>query len=291
VPPPENPLATVHEDLDSLFCNVCKAPLPAHLSVCANCGARRGDSRAGGPPSQPGPTAPAATVQGFSGSGSRQVIAAPAPPPAAQLPAVPPSAPLAPAGSGGILSPITGFDDTGAAAPANADERSHATAPRSLPAPGETPAPRPGTAARGVAVPKPQGGTLEPAGFWIRLVAWFLDTFWMALLALGASFAAGGPTSQVGQWVAPAVYLGLSLLVPVIGWGLFGTTPAKRLLGLYVGPLLGGVGIGIGGALLRWVGTLLSMALLGIGFLMVGISKDKRGLHDHIAGTVVGRKR
>lgn len=294
VPPPENPLATVHVDLDSLFCESCKAPFPAHLMVCTNCGARRGDS----PPSRPGITTPAA-MPAFSGTGSRQVLAsapvaaAPpaAPPPAAQLTGTPVT-PTAPAAAAEVLSPISGWDETigpGGVVGAKPEERSHATAPRSLPGPGAVPA-RPGTGAR-VAVPRPQGGTLGPAGFWIRFAAWVLDSLWMAALAAGAAFAAGGITSPTGQWVAPAVYLGLGLLVPVLGWGLFGTTPGKRLLGLFVGPVQGGVGIGVGRALLRWIGAQLSMVVLGIGYLLIGFSNDKRGLHDHLAGTMVGRKR
>jgi uncharacterized RDD family membrane protein YckC len=82
----------------------------------------------------------------------------------------------------------------------------------------------------------------------------------------------------------------LALLVPVVGWARWGTTPGKRLLRLYVSTVDGQVGVGAGRAVLRWVGYLLSGALFGLGFAMIGVSAAKRGLHDLVAGTYVGRR-
>ena len=44
------------------------------------------------------------------------------------------------------------------------------------------------------------------------------------------------------------------------------------------------------GELVRMGGYLISALILGIGFLMIAFSADKRGLHDRIAGTYVGRR-
>jgi uncharacterized RDD family membrane protein YckC len=132
---------------------------------------------------------------------------------------------------------------------------------------------------------------LPAAGFWLRLVAFALDALWMAAVAVAASFAAGGPTSNRGILIESGVALGLGLAVPLVGWSRWGTTPGKRLFRLFVCPVDGGVRIPFGRALLRLIGYLLSSALFCLGFVMIGLSSSKRGLHDLIAGTYVGRRR
>ncbi len=134
------------------------------------------------------------------------------------------------------------------------------------------------------------GGPLQPAGFGPRLAAALLDGLWMTVLNAVALLGAGGPTSSAGS-LALGISAAAAWVVVVLGWGLWGTTPGKRLLGLYVGLAPNGSpGIGVGRALLRAVGYLVSAGLLGVGFLMVAFSSSKRGLHDLIAGTYVGRR-
>ena len=58
---------------------------------------------------------------------------------------------------------------------------------------------------------------LPAAGFWLRLVAFAVDALWMAAVAVAASFAAGGPTSNRGIAVQGAVVLLLSAAVPLLG--------------------------------------------------------------------------
>ena len=57
----------------------------------------------------------------------------------------------------------------------------------------------------------------------------------------------------------------------------------------YVGDDENGDPIGIDKAILRYVGYWVSASILLIGFLMIAFRKDKRGLHDLIAGTRVIR--
>ena len=45
--------------------------------------------------------------------------------------------------------------------------------------------------------------------------------------------------------------------------------------------------IGLDKAVLRYIGLWINILTLGIGYLMIAFRKDKRGLHDLIAGTVV----
>jgi uncharacterized RDD family membrane protein YckC len=135
-----------------------------------------------------------------------------------------------------------------------------------------------------------QARFLPAAGFWIRLVAWTLDTLWMNAVGVAVVYAAGGPAVERALLFGGAAVSALALLVPVVGWARWGTTPGKRLLRLYVSTVDGQVGVGAGRAVLRWVGYLLSGALFGLGFAMIGVSAAKRGLHDLVAGTYVGRR-
>jgi uncharacterized RDD family membrane protein YckC len=45
----------------------------------------------------------------------------------------------------------------------------------------------------------------------------------------------------------------------------------------------------LGCAAVRQLASLLSSAILGVGYLMAGLRRDKRALHDLIAGTRVER--
>lgn len=137
----------------------------------------------------------------------------------------------------------------------------------------------------------PLPGALHPAGFWVRTLAVLIDSLWIgALVGLGIALPI---LLDLPASLASAVSAGAGLLSAVLviaGWAKWGTTPGKRLLGLYVCQPGGPPGIGVGRAVLRWVAYMVSMALLGVGFLLVAFNKDKRGLHDLIAGTAVGRR-
>ncbi len=144
--------------------------------------------------------------------------------------------------------------------------------------------PRPATAA-------PMAAVLRPAGFWVRTLAVAIDGLWIAaLVGLGVALPI---LLDLSASLASLVSAGTGLLsaaLVIAGWAKWGTTPGKRALGLYVCQPGGPPGIGVGRALLRWVAYMVSMALLGVGFLLVAFNKDKRGLHDLIAGTAVGRR-
>jgi uncharacterized RDD family membrane protein YckC len=116
-----------------------------------------------------------------------------------------------------------------------------------------------------------------------------IDALWMVPLVVGPSFLFGGPMDPNGTLAIMLMALVVYFALPVLCWGLFGATPGKAVLGLRV--IAGGRrrGIGIGRALLRLCGTMTS-SILGIGYLMVAFARDKRALHDHLAGTAVTRR-
>ena len=78
----------------------------------------------------------------------------------------------------------------------------------------------------------------------------------------------------------------LSLAYFVGFWAIWGATPGKRLLGMSI-ERPDGSRIGPGRAVARYFAAMLSMVLLGFGFLLAGLRADKRALHDLICDTVV----
>ena len=62
--------------------------------------------------------------------------------------------------------------------------------------------------------------------------------------------------------------------------------PGKRLLGLMVIDVYG-ERPGLARTLLRTSGYLVSAALFSLGFLWIGFDRERRALHDWLAGTYV----
>ena len=129
----------------------------------------------------------------------------------------------------------------------------------------------------------------------MRLVALLIDYIAVTVIVVVISFLVGldatdelGFTAyELGQLTASVFYLRL-LLSPILV-GMCGTTIGKRTLNLYVVRSDGGR-CGFWRALGRFFGEILSILLVGIGYLVVAFREDKRGLHDLIAGTAVIRR-
>ena len=71
-------------------------------------------------------------------------------------------------------------------------------------------------------------------------------------------------------------------------WAWRGQTPGKIALGVRV-IRVDGRPIGIGRAIVRYIGYMVSTLVFLIGYLMVGFDRRKQGLHDQIARTYVVR--
>jgi uncharacterized RDD family membrane protein YckC/predicted nucleic acid-binding Zn ribbon protein len=161
-------------------------------------------------------------------------------------------------------------------------------------------------AARGAAAPGAQSrgrhrqARSEGADLGSRLLAGALDlvavgSLQALLLAYPAYYWWSRDLAQVGAW-PKALSAGLLVLTAALGalyfiyfWGVRGATPGKRLLGLDVEGSDESFPIGLPRASARLLGYLLSGALLGGGFLLILL--DGNGLHDHLAGTRVVRRR
>jgi uncharacterized RDD family membrane protein YckC len=291
--------ATVRIDAARLQCPSCGSELPLHAEICPRCGHRMGGPDIGG--------------------GRTTVFEPGMVPPASAPAAPPPAAPLAPPGIsrteiyrdaqpvappvpehtiresfGSELLPPIGDESSRAPGPTPAlpppppPRAAQPLAPQAAAAP-LPPAPRPAPVPQPMPQPMAPASALRPAGFFIRLAAYLVDVLWMAALATGVSFAFGGPMTSAGSTAMALSGLVLWLGVAVLGWAVLGATPGKLLLGLRVIAAGRQRGVGFGVAIMRLCGTMVS-GILGIGYLMVAFTKDKRALHDHLAGTMVVRR-
>jgi uncharacterized RDD family membrane protein YckC len=141
---------------------------------------------------------------------------------------------------------------------------------------------------------------LRPAGVLLRLAAWILDrlllgSLWLLLGMWGLVAYAGG-SRWAGDLLGLAVLAVLLLLAGIAIHGVYfvvfvggcGQTPGKMLCRIWV-VRRDGAGAGYGRALLRWIGSWLAALVLGLGFLGVLFTRERRGLHDWLSGTRVVR--
>lgn len=129
------------------------------------------------------------------------------------------------------------------------------------------------------------------AGFWIRVAAYLIDFVILMVVALVVSFGTGvslfDQAAQTDFGIADLVnfVVGIAYFVAFESSTMQGT-PGKRALGLIVTDLDGGR-ISPMRAVGRYFAKILSTIILFIGFIMIGFTERKQGLHDMIAGTLV----
>lgn len=141
------------------------------------------------------------------------------------------------------------------------------------------------------------------AGFWLRVVAFLVDTI-ILLTATGVIFgifraifgvSALGMVRPDLQGPATLRIFGIFELIAGVGaWLYFAlmessawqATLGKKLMGLYVTDLRGNR-IGFGRATGRYFGKIASNFTLFIGYIMAGFTAKKQALHDMIAGCLV----
>jgi uncharacterized RDD family membrane protein YckC len=134
----------------------------------------------------------------------------------------------------------------------------------------------------------------RPAGFWIRVVAAAIDVVVLTLVEFSLGLAARrmwGPGTRDSNGLQFAIFV-----FTLIFAGLYvtllhaatGQTIGKLLAGVRV-VLVDGGRLPIGTALLRFFAYAFSCLPLGFGFVMAGLRRDRRALHDLVAGTRVER--
>jgi uncharacterized RDD family membrane protein YckC len=130
----------------------------------------------------------------------------------------------------------------------------------------------------------PGAGEFVYAGFWIRFVAAMIDGIILFGMYMVVGLIIANPLS------AFVLQLFLGALYSIAFWIGQGATPGKMAVGVKV-VMANGDPIEFGPALLRYFGYFLNGLTLGIGYLMIAFSAQKRGLHDNIAGTIVIKSR
>jgi uncharacterized RDD family membrane protein YckC len=153
---------------------------------------------------------------------------------------------------------------------------------------------------------------VRPAGFWIRFIASFLDTLFVALpvgiliyfISDGNWFdfseyqqniqmaMSGNPHALYHQpqtsFAWELIFEFSVLIITILFWEKWrGATPGKKLVHIKIVDAKTHQDISNRQAITRSLGYIISMALFFIGFLMIGWRKDKRGVHDFLADTSV----
>ena len=154
-----------------------------------------------------------------------------------------------------------------------------------------------------------EGEVVTVAGFWRRALAAGIDAVLVTPVALAAVFLAskaaglGLPGVQrsgldtwidlalagdAGVWGAAGLGRAIAVVYLIVFQATSAQTPGMRLLRLRIIDVYGGRP-SVPRVLLRTLGYLVSAATLLLGFLWIGFDREKRGLHDWLAGTYVIR--
>lgn len=151
----------------------------------------------------------------------------------------------------------------------------------------------------------PQPPQEKYAGFWIRFGAYLIDAIICAIIVYGVLFV----LILAGIAISPATYsrstpgtngaIGALLVIWILfalcfNWIYFAyqesssvqATIGKRAVGVIVTDTEGNR-ISFGRASARWLAKILSGLILGIGYIMIGFTERKQGLHDLIDNTYV----
>lgn len=156
----------------------------------------------------------------------------------------------------------------------------------------------------------PAVANAEPVGFWVRAVARLIDTSLLFIIAdalivafaelvgnehyslrhdlfdlLDGSIARDFSNGQCLVILA-AFNLGIVIYFTSLG-AMQGQAVGKAFVGARIVSFPHSSRIGMGRSLCRWLANYVSAIPLGMGFLMILSSKDRRALHDRLVGTHV----
>jgi len=149
-----------------------------------------------------------------------------------------------------------------------------------------------------------QSGNVEYAGFGIRLLAWLIDFlvllflsfiiglisgFFIAFLLIYVSIISADSSivTSLSNFISGFIGFSVNLLYFTLFWSSkFQGTPGKILLGLKIVDANGNK-ISYSTALIRYISTIISSLLLGIGYLLIIFDGKKQALHDKFASTYV----
>lgn len=137
--------------------------------------------------------------------------------------------------------------------------------------------------------------SLTPVGFWARTLATLFDTaLELVAIAVLLSLAKAEPNAATGQAGDPTLAFVIEYLLPfaatVLLWARYQATPGKIAIQAYIIDARTGGKPSTGQFVIRYLGYLVALLPLGLGFLWVAFDKRKQGWHDKMAGTLVVRR-
>jgi uncharacterized RDD family membrane protein YckC len=115
-------------------------------------------------------------------------------------------------------------------------------------------------------------------GFLVRVVARIIDAIILAII--------GAALSSIDANLAGTLSLPISVIYFVYFWSTTGQTIGHKVMGLRV-VRTDGSSLDVVGAIIRYIGAIVSAIPLGLGYLWVIWDPKKQGWHDKIAGTYV----
>lgn len=140
------------------------------------------------------------------------------------------------------------------------------------------------------------------AGFWIRVLAYFIDAIIVELVVVAVSgligfligiiaAANGNHNSEQLSAIAGGVgaLIGITIVIAyyiIFNSGRWQATPGKRVLGIHL-ITVGGEKVGGWLALGRYLAYIISSLPFFIGFMVIGWNEEKKGFHDMICKTRV----
>lgn len=148
------------------------------------------------------------------------------------------------------------------------------------------------------------------AGFWVRLVAYVVDSILLSVgyvllvmvlmvpMGLVGAGSSGNPSSAAGTGMLLVLGCASYVLPVMMFWAYFALMESSRHQGTLGKMVMGlrvmtedGQRLSLGRATARFLGRMLSGMILCIGYIMVAFTEKKQGLHDLIAGTIVVTRR
>lgn len=144
----------------------------------------------------------------------------------------------------------------------------------------------------------PYGAPMQPyapaanyGGFWIRVVAYIIDGIIIGIagVIVDAIFQVNPSSTSTSpnQGIASLInfLIGAGYFVGL--WTYWGATLGQRILKLRVVDANTTQPIGVGKAILRYIGLIVSFLVCFVGVIWVAFDARKQGWMDKIAGTVV----
>ena len=138
------------------------------------------------------------------------------------------------------------------------------------------------------------------AGFWIRCVAWLIDSLLVLIVTVpillsiyGVDYYAGALDPDAPMFHGLADFV-VSIVLPAVAvilfWILKQATPGKMAISARVVDARTGANPSAAQCIGRYFAYIPSALVLGIGFLWVAFDSRKQGWHDKLADTVVVRQ-